>query len=363
MGLFNRASKKAVEYGRHLELRSVLNNTSPADTLVFRLPEENFHTKSVLQVQPGEQAVFVRNGKIIKCFNSGKYSLTTSNYPFLDSLRSILTSGETAYSCQVFFVRTVTTPDMDWGDRISLRDPVLKVPTDVGINGTYKIRLKDGAAFLTEVFGSGRIEMNRENLEEYIRGTVLKVTKSTVITAIESAREEILGIEKKLEQFSNTVRPIINEKLSRFGMELEEFSITAMRIMDSEHRTKLEKYMVENTGMGILGDTRYETVRRYDVADKLAQNPGAGASAGMMAGFFGGAAMGNMMTNTMPNSSNQSSATSAAITCPKCGASLPTGSAFCNSCGSKIETQVFCRHCGQPLPAGSRFCNHCGKPQ
>ena len=55
------------------------------------------------------------------------------------------------------------------------------------------------------------------------------------------------------------------------------------------------------------------------------------------------------------------------ITCPGCGAALPAGTKFCNSCGSKIEAAsaqaqgAFCTGCGAQLPAGTKFCNNCGQ--
>ncbi len=42
--------------------------------------------------------------------------------------------------------------------------------------------------------------------------------------------------------------------------------------------------------------------------------------------------------------------------CAVCGNDNPTGSKFCNQCGS----QLGCPNCGAENPPGSRFCNHCG---
>lgn len=47
---------------------------------------------------------------------------------------------------------------------------------------------------------------------------------------------------------------------------------------------------------------------------------------------------------------------SAGIRCPACGVINPTGSRFCNRCG----TDLGCPYCGATNPPGSRFCNQCG---
>ncbi len=46
--------------------------------------------------------------------------------------------------------------------------------------------------------------------------------------------------------------------------------------------------------------------------------------------------------------------------CSACGAELPIGSKFCNSCGSAQATA--CARCGHGNPPGSRFCTECGGP-
>ena len=57
--------------------------------------------------------------------------------------------------------------------------------------------------------------------------------------------------------------------------------------------------------------------------------------------------------------------------CPRCGAGVPEGGMFCNSCGAKMPPKqaveqfaggnvVTCENCGAQLPAGQRFCVYCG---
>lgn len=47
--------------------------------------------------------------------------------------------------------------------------------------------------------------------------------------------------------------------------------------------------------------------------------------------------------------------------CPKCGNTVPDGSAFCNQCGSPLSNEVQCPSCNSSIPANSVFCPCCGK--
>ena len=83
------------------------------------------------------------------------------------------------------------------------------------------------------------------------------------------------------------------------------------------------------------------------------------------AGMFSGQ-MGNMFGDFGANTSSQPNATTAPtqqISCPKCGAAIPTGSKFCLECGEKIEAvpngMVVCPECGKTVQKG-KFCPECG---
>ena len=53
--------------------------------------------------------------------------------------------------------------------------------------------------------------------------------------------------------------------------------------------------------------------------------------------------------------------------CPKCGAAVVAGAAFCQACGGRLRWRpapaptLFCIHCGAQLRQGARFCPTCGK--
>lgn len=44
--------------------------------------------------------------------------------------------------------------------------------------------------------------------------------------------------------------------------------------------------------------------------------------------------------------------------CPKCGAQIPVGQAFCGNCGQRFEYR--CHHCGTAVGTTSGFCTNCG---
>ncbi len=52
--------------------------------------------------------------------------------------------------------------------------------------------------------------------------------------------------------------------------------------------------------------------------------------------------------------------------CESCGADVPLESAFCNSCGAKVNkhpSAELCKFCGEPMKSGDKFCTRCGNKQ
>lgn len=58
------------------------------------------------------------------------------------------------------------------------------------------------------------------------------------------------------------------------------------------------------------------------------------------------------------------------VRCPKCGAEVQSGVAFCSACGSPMpkvqpvntDDLIRCENCGAMIKKGVRFCTSCGKP-
>ena len=93
---------------------------------------------------------------------------------------------------------------------------------------------------------------------------------------------------------------------------------------------------------------------------------GGGSVAGEMIGLgVGMAAAGQMapQMNEMFKGFQPQEATAAPVSCPKCGASVPSTSKFCLECGAKIEilkdNEIICPSCGQKTAKG-KFCGECG---
>ena len=99
----NSVNPNEVNYiGGKKHFTDVLKNSGDGTLLIWRQPEEDFNTHSILIVEPGEEAIFVNNGKIEEVFTSGRYKLITENYPFLSRLQILHLYNKPGHVCHPF---------------------------------------------------------------------------------------------------------------------------------------------------------------------------------------------------------------------------------------------------------------------
>ena len=95
-------------------------------TLLWRFPRHQNQIKygAQLIVRPGQQAVFVRQGRIADVFEPGQYRLETRNLPILSTLAGWKYGFDSPFKAEVYFVNTTHITDLKWGtpNPIIMRD-------------------------------------------------------------------------------------------------------------------------------------------------------------------------------------------------------------------------------------------------
>lgn len=375
MALFG---KKSISTGK--SFTSVIKNGSPENTLLWKHENEDFNTGSTLIVNQSEEALFIRDGIVQQVFSEGRYILTTNNYPFITALRNLFTGGESSFHCEVYFIRTAHSREIDWGMSLQMRDPVLDVSARVMAQGAYKIAIENGELLLIKMIGSGKPVFCENDMVLYFRSEFSQKIKSILHKQIIASKRELLGLNDCLEEYAQAISPEIAEILIGYGIRLVNFTIGGLEIpMDDPIRMQLEEAFAQRKIREIHGIT-WGQQEAASILGDVARNPGAGgmaaAGAGLGMGVMTGNAIGQMaqqlfaesvpsMQPTREETSSRRSgrfATKArSISCPNCGADVADGGKFCSNCGMKVESvRMFCPNCGAEQMPGARFCSSCG---
>ena len=334
MGIFDRNPNETAYVHGKKHVVDVIKNSGSPELLIWKQPEEDFNTNSVLIVNPGEAAIFIKNGNIEAVFDHGRFPLSTENYPFISRLINAFSGGISSFNCMVFFVKTADSMEINWGtpSPLQVRDKVLGIATKIRARGAYKITIENPALFLTKLTGSNIQGLAQNDILRYFANEFSGKIKSHLTKALVETDVELLGIEQHLEELAEELQPGLAEVYSGYGIRLVKFSIAAMDIDDDELRRKYDEIGMEAIGkmrnaqadkqvMNILGDdwTRQQQV---NILGSLASNPGggaAGAGAGLGMGIAAGGAFGQMAQQTFaqPGYANQQAPQQAAPQAPQ----------------------------------------------
>lgn len=306
MGIFRNANEVNYASGRKHFTDVIKNQGRPSD-LIYLAGEEDFNNNSTLIVDESQEAIFMKDGLIHRIFTPGSYVLNTDNYPFLSRLRNMMSGGVSTFNCKVYFVKKSLVKEFYWGtdSAIQVRDPNLKIQTELTARGAYKVRVVNSEYFLTRLTGSQIKNFTDDELTQFFRSQFLAYIKSTVAKVIMESNQEILGINARQLELAERIAPSIENALEPYGLKLVDFSIESIDIAGDENRKNIEagyaglilskvhaqgeKLAAEELGLSYLDK------RTLDILQDIAQNPGAGGTAAAGAGIGAGMAAGEWM--------------------------------------------------------------------
>lgn len=302
MGLFKKNPNEDAYVGGQKHWTDVIKNSGSGELLIWRQPEEDFNTNSTLIVMPGEEAIFIKDGTVEQVFENGKYQLSSENYPFISRLRNAFSGGISTFNCIVYFVRKAHSEEILWGTAspIQVRDKLLGISTKIRGRGAYKIQIDNPVKFLEKLIGNNIPFQTQQELNKYFFNEFQSKITSVITRAFNESNTELLGIAARLDEFSDTIQPFMQEVLDDYGLKCVKFTVSALDIDDDELRRKYDEKiqgaLADKAVMGILGDD-WARQQSANILTNLSNNPGAGGVAAAGAGMGMGMAAGGVFSS------------------------------------------------------------------
>jgi len=382
-------------------IADVLKYEGDNSTFIWKHPIEDFNTTTQLIVHESQEAIFFLNGQALDLFGPGRHTLETQNIPLIRKYLNKPTGDETPFHCEVYFINMVQQMAIRWGtdSKVQYLEPTYKFPLSIGASGEMSLSVDDSRKLLVKLVGTERL-LSQAQLVSFFRAFLMTKVKTYIAQAMKTSLINIFEIDEHLESFSNDIRDKLYGDFLDYGVALDRFFVTTVvkpdgdptyeRFKDLHYRqfaevaeaelqqkvgiidqqTEAQRMVIEAQGLAQKRSTEgytYQQERGFDVAEKVANNEGAGnfSSAGiglgMMAGI--GGAIGGAMSDTVSTAFNPiaNPDTSAPNRfCEACGSEITPGAAFCDNCGTSLASPDTCSKCGFKFIKPGRFCPKCG---
>ena len=391
-------------------IASVIQCDINNNCFIWKHPLEDFYTGSQLIVHESQQAIFFMNGQALDSFGPGRHTLTTQNMPLVGKFFNEVTGDKTPFHCEIYFVNMTEQMAIKWGtsSKLEYMEPTYNFPIQLGACGEVFLQVANPRQLLIKVVGTERI-LDQNQLVEKFRAFLMLRLKNYIVSLIKQEKINVFEIDEYLEHISTVLQEKLNVDFSDYGVSLNNFIVTTIvkpednkdyrrfkelyfrqyadvaeaklrqQLGIIEQQTKAQQMVIEAEGIArkrSLEGYTYQDERRFDVAEKFAENEATGQLAnmgigmGMISGI--GGTVGNTVGSMMGNALDQTATPVAAalinnVSCSKCGAALPNSAKFCLQCGEKYEppqnpenNSILCPNCGKNVPK-AKFCLECGK--
>jgi len=298
MGIINFVKRGAREM-------AVARPDNMKDYWVYKHPDQTIPMKAQLTVDSDETALFFRDGKFIGQFAAGRYTLETSNIPFLNLLVDKFTGGD-LFIAEVFFVNTREQPSIKFGTSVGdVPDPQTGLRVRLMVHGSFSAKVHDPVRFVVGLVGQ-RMTDNSAFLG-WFKSQVQKTIKENIASLIVKQNWPLMRVTSGAytmeieEETTKALRPHIES----YGVEIIRFGDFTIG-MDAKDRDRLDKLVERaayiNMAGGMQGYQQFAQAEMMINAGEGMKRHGGGAAGNAMAGAgiglgFGmaGQMMGGMM--------------------------------------------------------------------
>ena len=343
--------------------------------VVWKHPDKTIPMKSQLTVEADEEAVFFRDGKVVKTLQAGRHTLDSSNLPFLSNLVDSFTGGN-VFIAEVFFVNKREHTGIKFGGRIGhVEDPKSGVPVECMVHGQFSFRVTDSEQLITGLVGMGRAESH--SVRSWMKEQVLKVIRDRIAELLVKNKWPLLDVTSGAytEEIETDVLAGLDRHVETYGLDIVRLGNFVIAI-DEEDADNLKRLYTDAAYLKTVGGVgnyqRFAAGKAMlGAGEGMAKGGGGGdGGAGGAGGLLGGAGLGvgfgmAQMLVRDPGGGEVLAPAAAGVVCGACNASVAPGK-FCAACGQEMASKEsgaagFCTGCGSALAADARFCGQCGQ--
>ena len=210
---------------------------------IWKHQSEDFALGSQIIVNESQVALFIRDGKLVGKFESGRHSITLNN---LLLSKDNYDEEDASFHSQLFFITKTFQTNQRWGtdSKVRMFDPLSGLHVELGACGTYNFHIIDCEKFLFYVVGLGTPltdGIKGEEISIKFRPNVINAVKSFLGKIIKENNINILEVDLHISKISDDLLVEINKQIAKFGIELTDFIISNILTPDDDPNFKRMK--------------------------------------------------------------------------------------------------------------------------
>lgn len=316
MGLFGNQLANVIEWSEYNE-----------DTLFWKWSNNEIKKGSKLILKPGQDAIFLYNGKIEGVFeDDGEYDIQSDIIPFLSTLKGFKFGFNSGLRAEVIFINTKELT-LKWGTKNAINIPAAGLPGGMPIRafGTMSCKVDDYQILIEKISGVQR-QYNIEDIKE----RVMSMLDQLLMKWIVREGKDMFNLQANAHEISSGIQSDLDLEMRKIGLSVTNFAVSSFNYPE-----EIKKMQEKAAAQSMVGDVNRYT--QMAMADSMANGNTSGVASDM-AQMQMGMMMGQQMVNQMGGAQQSNSNTS--------NENVPK---FCPNCGTKTNGAKFCPECGTKL--------------
>lgn len=293
------------------------------DMIFWKWANREIKKGSKLVIRPGQDAIFLDNGRIEGIFkDEGEYDIESQIIPFLSTLKGFKFGFNSGMRAEVLFVNTKEFT-VKWGTQNPINIPTLGLPGGLPIraNGTFNFKVNDYISLIDKIAG-----VKNSYFVEDVKIRMTSILDQLLMKWITKEGKDMFNLQANAFDISKGIKEDLDMEIIKSGI-----TITGFNIISFNYPEEIQNMINKNASHSMVGDlNRYQQVSMVDGISSGKVKSGGTASdmVGMIMGM-------NIAKEMMENMSENKEKTS--------------NIKFCSNCGEKVGEGNFCSHCGQKI--------------
>ena len=335
MGLFGGQLANVVEWQEYRD-----------DIIFWKWTNDEIKKGSRLIIRPGQDAIFMYNGKIEGIFtDEGSFDIESQIIPFLSTLKGFKFGFNSGIRAEVLFVNTKEF-NVNWGTKnpISIPAPNLNLPGGMPIRsfGTFNFKVSDGYISLIDQIAGVKQQFSIEDIKE----RVVAVLDQLLMKWISKEGKDMFNLQANAFDIAKGIKEDLDMEMTKIGITITNFVISSF-----SYPEEIQAMQTKAASQTMVGDmNKYQQMAMADAMSNQNGSASVGADmVNMQMGMMMGQQMMKNMGNTMENASNVGQQTAPAGNATAASAGTVAGPKFCPNCGTPTNGSKFCPECGNKL--------------
>ncbi|WP_028592843.1 SPFH domain-containing protein [Paenibacillus massiliensis] len=340
------------------------------DMIFWKWSNREIKKGSKLIIRPGQDAIFMNNGRIEGVFeDDGEFNIESEIIPFLSTLKGFKFGFNSGMRVEVLFVNTKEFT-VKWGTQNPVLIPTAQLPGGMPIraNGTFNFKVSDYVTLIDKIAG-----VRSSYLVDDVKLRITSVLDQLLMKWISREGKDMFNLQANASDIARGIREDLDMEVMDNGI-----TITGFHVMSFNYPKEIQDMITKTASHEMVGNVqKYQQISMTDgMASGKIQGGGAAADmAGMMMGMNMASEMlknmnqqgqqqansqqanqqqGNHQGSSQSGPQQQGGQQSGGTTSGQTSGSASSGEGvkrpnFCPNCGTKNEGANFCPNCGHKL--------------